>query len=66
METRPSLARENWFGSRLARVDGDLGQLYIAIKLALSKFTFLLTPPKAGGHYNNLYTTEREKGTVSF
>lgn len=25
---------------------GDLRQLYITIKLALSKFTFLLTPPK--------------------
>lgn len=45
METRPGLAMENWFGSKLARVDRrPLEQLYVAIKLDLSEVTFFLVP----------------------
>lgn len=45
VETRPGLAMENWFGSKLARVDRrPLEQLYVAIKLDLSEVTFFLVP----------------------
>lgn len=65
METRPSLAMENWFGSGPARVDGDLGQLYIAIKLALSKSTFLLAPPRQADTII-ICIPQGEEGTISF
>lgn len=65
METRPSLAMENWFGSGPARVDEDLGQLYIAIKLASSKSTFLLAPPRQADTII-ICIPQGEEGTISF
>lgn len=44
---------------------GDLGQLYIAIKLASSKSTFLLAPPKQADTII-IRIPQGEKGTISF
>lgn len=44
---------------------GDFGQLYIAIKLASSKCTFLLAPPKQADTII-ICIPQGEKGTISF